>query len=264
MNYGFHLATGGMLSATRRMDTIANNLANANTIGFKPDFVIARERPAERLERNAPLADPLAPPQEVLERLGGGVRFERDRIDLRQGSIERTGSPTDLAIRGDGFFVLAGPGDSAPAARAPLDLSRDGRMIVAPNGSLRRAVDGRALIGERGRPIRLDPTLPFGVDESGRIFQDGSEVARLRLVRPTDPAALEKAGGNVYRAAAVERVPESDGGVMQYAVESSTADPVRSMVEMIRQSRLFEANVRMLQYQDNMNAQAITGLARLA
>jgi flagellar basal body rod protein FlgG len=264
MNYGFHLATGGVLASMRRMDTIANNLANANTTGFKPDFLVQRERYAARIDGSSPLLDPTAPPREMLERLGGGVRFEPDRIDLTQGPIERTLGKTDFALVGEGFFALAGADDAPPRAGAPVDLSRDGALMVDGRGTLRRVSDGRAILSDAGRPIRVDPTAEFSVDEAGRVMQSGAEIARMHIVRPTDPTALRKLGGNVLQAAAVERVPSDAVVVQAGALERSNADPVRSMIEMLRQSRLLEANLRMLQYQDSLTGQAITGITRLA
>ncbi|MFO0827570.1 MAG: flagellar hook-basal body complex protein [Phycisphaerales bacterium] len=265
MNYGSHLATGGVLAAMRRMDVIANNLSNSTTTGYKPDFVIARERPAERVEGRSPFADPTAPPQEVLEKLGGGLRFEHDRIDLRDGPVERTGNQTDLALRGDGFFVLETKGGTRGRRNAPVEVTRSGATTVDKDGTLRSADNGRAYLAENGRPLVIDPTLDFLVDGAGRVYQEGEEVARLRVVRPTNPTSLEKVGGNVLRInGQSERVPETDFSVQQMALEESAADPVESMVELSRQARLMEANLRMIQYQDNLTGQAISGFSRTA
>jgi len=265
VNYGFHLATGGALAAIRRMDVIANNLANSGTAGFKPDFVLARERPPERLEGLSRLTDPLAPPQAILEKLGGGVRFDRDRIDLRQGLLESTGNDTDLALRGDGFFVLA-PTDAARASgKAPIEVTRAGDLFIDSDGTFRSANDGRAFLGETGRPIRIDPTAEFQVDREGRVMQEGAEVDRFRVVRAKDPLSLEKLGGSVLRVnGATERVPDGQYAVLQRTLEKSGAEPVVAMVDLTRQSRLMEGNLRMIQYQDNLNSQAISGIARVA
>jgi flagellar basal-body rod protein FlgF len=272
MNYGFHLATGGVLAAMRRMDVVANNLAQVNTAGFKPDFVVARERPAERIEGLSPLADPMAPPQELLEKLGGGIRFDRDRIDLSQGSIELTGSKTDLALRGEGFFALTPAGNQRQAQggrggrnQPPLEVTRAGALVVDRDGTIRSADSGRTFMGENGRALRIDPTMDFRVDSDGRIFQDGDEVGRFRIVRPKDVLTLEKQPENVLRInGAWERVRDDDVEVQQSALERSSADPVTSMVELTRQSRMLESALRMMQYQDQLNGQAIAGIARIA
>lgn len=264
MNYGFHLATGGVLAAMRKVDVVSNGLANMNSNGFKPDVLMPRERPAERIEGLSPFGDPTAPPRPLLERLGGGVRFDPDRIDLSQGPLERTDLETDFAIVGEGFFALAGPGDAPPARGAPVDLTRDGAFMVDTQGMLRRAGDGRAILGESGRPVKIDPARPFGVDDKGRVFQEGGEVARIRIVRPVDPKQLTKVGGNVLRAPSVERVPDGNTSLQGRTLEKSGVDGVTAMVELLRQFRLVDANLRMLQFQDSMNEQAIRGIARVA
>ncbi|MDZ4754104.1 MAG: flagellar hook basal-body protein [Phycisphaerae bacterium] len=264
MNYGTYLATSGVLASMRRMDVIANNLANANTNGFKPDIITPQERPAERLEGRSSFADPLAPSQDMLEKLGGGLRFGKDRIDLSQGPLERTLLDTDIAIRGEGFFVLASADGKPPTANSPIQMTRDGALVVDGDGILRVAGNGRALIGEDGRPVKVDPEQKFAVDRTGRIYQDGDEVARIRIVRPLNPAAIEKLGQNILSTkAGVERVPDGAADVAQGMLEGSGSDPVNAMVEMIRQSRLMEANLRMMQYQDNLTGQAIAGITRL-
>jgi flagellar basal body rod protein FlgG len=264
MNYGSYLSTSGVLASMRRMDVIANNLANANTTGYKPDFVIPAERPAERVEGRSPFSDPLAPPQPILERLGGALRFDRDRIDPRQGPLEKTGLEEHLALRGRGFFALA-PTSGRVRRGDPVDMTRDGALVVDRDGTLRVASNGRALLGENGRPVRIDPAQRFAVDESGRIYQNNSEVARIRIVAPRDPTTLEKRGDNILVARGpIDRVPDGEASLAQGMLEGSAADPVVSMTELIRQSRMLEANLRMIQYQDNLTGQAISGITRIA
>jgi flagellar basal body rod protein FlgG len=266
MNYGMFLSTGGVLSASRRIDVLANNLANVNTTGFKRDFVVARERPAERIEGLSPRSDPMAPPQAILERLGGGIRFDRDRIDLSQGPLEKTGDSTDMAIAGKGFFVLA-PEGNGPRGRgsAPTDLTRAGNMAIREDGTLINVDSGRALLGMDNRPVVVDPNVAFLIDRAGRVFQEQNEVGRFRIVEPTDVTTLVKRGNNVLRTTGdVRRVRDGDADVLQGFLEGSGADPVLSMVELTRQSRMLESNLRLMQYQDNITGQAIAGITRLS
>lgn len=265
MNYGTHLATSGVLVSMRRMDVIANNLANANTVGFKSDFLLAAERPAERVEGLSPFGDPLAPPKEMLERLGGGLRFEPDFVRVGQGAFERTNLPTDLALRGEGFFVVAPAKGGRPDPKAPTELTRAGNLTIASDGTLRLIGSGRALIGENGEPVRVDPRADFVVDREGRIYQNETEVARLRIVKPRVPASLEKAGGNLFRTAQpVDRITDGSTAVEQHMLEQSDANPIDAMTSLMRESRMLEANIRMMQYQDNLTGQAITGITRNA
>lgn len=263
MNYGTYLSTGGVLASMRRMDVIANNLANATTIGFKPDLVTALERPAERVEGLSPLSDPLAPPQEMLERLGGGLKFAPDRIDFRQGELERSGNASDLALRGGGFFVV-GPAKGKMDPKGPIDLTRAGNFVVDSDGTFRASGSNRPIMGEGGEPVRIDPRRPYIVDKVGRVVQGDTEVARFRVVKPRQPAGVEKVGGNLFRTSGgVDRVADDETSVEQHMTELSVADPVTAMVDLMRESRMLEANVRMIQYQDNLTGQAISGITRV-
>jgi flagellar basal-body rod protein FlgF len=264
VNYGTYLSTGSVLASMRRMDVIANSLANANTVGFKPDLLNTAERPPERLEGLSGFGDPLAPPQELLERLGGGIKFLPDRINFTQGALEHTGNATDLALDGEGFFVLAPANGKKPDAKSPVELTRAGNLAVDLDGTLRLQGSGRALLNDKNEPVRIDPKQSFAVDKGGRVFQNDVPVAQIKLARAKNPAAIEKAGANTFRAgqaAGLEPVT-SDTEVRQRTLEQSVADPVNAMVELMRQSRMLEANVRLIQYQDNLTGQAITGITR--
>ena len=95
--------------------------------------------------------------------------------------------------------------------------------------------------------------------------QNDTEVARFRVVRAKDPTSIEKVGGNILRTSgAVTRVDDGSTLVEQRMLEQSVADPINSMVELMRQARMLEANVRMMQYQDNLTGQAIAGITRNA
>ena len=108
MNYGMYLSAAGVLTNMHRMDVMANNLANLGTVGFKADEVTFMTRAPERLDPGAlsMMGGEPADPQWMLERLGGGQWAAPSRIDLRQGSLQRTGGNLDAAIEGDGFFVV--------------------------------------------------------------------------------------------------------------------------------------------------------------
>src|SRR5690606_21363941 len=135
MDYGLYLSAAGVLTNMHRTDVHANNLANVATTGFKPDFAVIRQRLPERLEDN--IAD--VPAHELLERLGGGVLVDPTRSDFTQGRLETSDQPLDLALQGDGFFVVdSGRGEDDERLR----LSRDGRFTIDARGTLVRSTDG--------------------------------------------------------------------------------------------------------------------------
>ena len=101
MPYGIYLSAEGAQAQSRRLEVIANNLANVNTVGFKKEFAIMQARYSEAIA-----AGTASPGSGSLADIGGGVRMEETKTDFSQGPTRRTGSPTDLAISGDGFFAV--------------------------------------------------------------------------------------------------------------------------------------------------------------
>ena len=133
MNYGLYLAAGGTMTSMHRLEVAANNLANANTTGFKPDLAVSQARLPARLN-DAAMA---APPRELLEQLGGGHWLGASRFDLSQGPLEATDNALDVAIDGEGFFVVASDGQSQAL------LTRDGRFTLNDRGELVSSASGR-------------------------------------------------------------------------------------------------------------------------
>ena len=156
MNYGLWMSAAGMGSQVHRQSVIANNLANASTAAFKPDFTITRERPAAIEERGLSMSG-----HHLLERLGGGVLVEPTWTDFAQGAFEESGNPLDLALDGPGFFLL-NDGDGKER------LSRSGVFERSPKGMLVSS-DGYDVLDHNHRPIRLPSGgKQRGFDRSGR------------------------------------------------------------------------------------------------
>jgi len=264
MNYGLYLSAGGTLVSLHKQDVLANNLANSNTVGFKPDIVNFRARLPERLE--SPTLD--ADPQLLLEQLGGGQFTDPTRIDFHQGDLASTHNDLDLAIQGDGFFVVTnGKGSGADNLR----FTRDGRFTLNPAGELVMAANGMRVLDPNDQPIKLDPAAKLHIDGAGNILQNGAVVARVQISTIPDKANIIKEGNNVMRLAggkrqagsSAKRQPAS-GSVKQGWVESSGVDPILAMTAMINVSKAIQANATMMQYHDNIMGQAINTFARVA
>src|SRR5215210_5206856 len=113
MIYGLYLSAGGVVANSYRQDVLANNLANAETVGFKRNIPLFQQRLTESQQRQmtgqgASWSDPL------MERIGGGLLASPTLTDGTQGELEHTGSPMDVAIQGDGFFAVAAKGQAGP------------------------------------------------------------------------------------------------------------------------------------------------------
>jgi flagellar basal body rod protein FlgG len=259
MNYGLYLSASGALHSLFRQDLYANNLANADTIGFKPDIAFARQRDPARLEAlsfEAASADP----QWMLERMGGGLLGEPVRVRLAQGDLVPTGNDLDVALQGDGFLVVQ---DDRSGQRL---LTRDGRLTLDGDRRLVLASSGWPVLDADNRPITLDPSASIAIDARGAISQNGRAIARLQVARPADPAALEKVGHSLLRIA--HESPESllpgNGEVVQGHVESSATDPIMTLNDMINASKAVQANAQMMQYHDHVMGMAVNTFGRIA
>lgn len=261
MNYGFHLATTGAITGMRRLDTIANNLANATTVGFKPDMLAMAPREAENVSNPGGFADTNA----TLDALGGGTLFHPNTIDLRQGTLRQTGSPLDIALEGDGFLRLEMPKSERNGSKDAL-LTRAGALTRDPAGRLVLATSGAAILSTTGQPIKLDQNDPdVRIDDDGRVYQSGDEVAQIAVVMPQDLTNLRKEGRDAMRVAGGRTKPASDSTmVRQNHLEESTVDPVAALAELVKVSRGIEFSTRIMQYQDQTTGRLIDTMGRFS
>lgn len=260
MNYGLYLSAGGALTNLYRQDVIANNLANVNTTGFKPDMVDQQARFPQRLEPGQMPVDS----QTLLELMGGGDWAGPTRIKLAQGGLAESRNSLDLAIAGEGFFVVDlgnGQGDQA------LRFTRDGRFALNEDGTLVTASSGLPVLDDDDAPIVLDRSQPVTIDGNGTVSQNNEAVATLQIATVADTAQLTKTGDSLIRFTfpgnSNARRP-ADGRVQQNTVESSAVDPVLALNELINVSKSIQANALMMQYHDHILGQAINTFGRVA
>jgi flagellar basal-body rod protein FlgF len=241
MNYGLYLAAGGLQVAEYRQGVIANNLANAETVGFKRDLAAVMARPQATDEDPALAA--LQDPTTAL--LGGGTFAAPNEIDLTQASLKSTKAPLDLGLEGKGFFTVQGTDGKSY-------LTRDGRFTMNTAGTLVNA-DGRPVLNDAGSPITLNAAKDVTVDPSGRIAQNGTVVGTLGIVNPKDASQLRKVGNNLLTVDdASTLTPATSAQVRQGAVEASGVDPSIEMVNMIENQRIYDANAKQIQAYDRL------------
>ena len=257
MSYGLQISASGAATALYRQDVHANNLANLDSVGFKPDIPSQRPRAAAREEDGLGIL----PSDRLLERLGGGVLMNPNMIDFGQGSLRPTGNPLDLAIDGDGFFVLQGP---EGAGTNEVRFTRDGRFTRDARGRLVSATSGAPVLDTNDRPIVVAPGVPVTVDGEGTLRQAGAAVARLRIVDVRDPGRVRKAGAGAFTAPAAAMGDAATGNVRQGSVEESGVSEIKSLMAVTGASREVEANTSMIQQHDRLMERAINALGRVA
>ena len=253
MDYGTDIATSGVLTSLYRQDVLTSNLANLNTVGYKPSVPDVRQRDPARVE------DSLynLPSDLLLEKLGSGVVPAPTRIGFGQGTVETTGNDLDLAIDGDGFLTVQ---DGSRTA-----LTRDGRLTLDSSARLVLAASGAPVLDTAGRPITLPPGGLVGVSTSGDITVDGRPVATLGFVDVPDKSALTKQGAGLFNTDAVPpaAMTPANGRIIQGAVERSSVNEIETLLQIQRASGAVSTNISMISYMDRMTQQAINTFARL-
>ncbi len=250
MPYGFYISAEGANVQSSRLEVIANNLANVDTVGFKRDLAVFKARNAEAIEKGL-----VIPGTGAQEDIGGGVLFRQTLTDFSPGKIKPTKNPSNLAILGDGFFVVK-KGDET-------FLTRAGNFEITPRGDL-ITPQGYAVLDESGSPIALNPSVKeWEINDSGTLLQ-GDSSRNLAIVKPASNSELIKHGENLFRASSnTQPVPQAERRVSSGYLEMSDVQPTMEMTGMIEASRLFEINLNMMKTQNDTIGSLINRILRV-
>ncbi|HWT93613.1 MAG TPA: flagellar hook-basal body protein [Solirubrobacteraceae bacterium] len=222
MDRGLYIAASGMIAEQVRQDLLANDLANASTPGYKSD------RATQRTFDEVLLSNTKTGQQ--VGSLGQGVAIDRQATDFTPTNTKQTDEPLDFAIRGDGFFAVQGEDG--------VRYTRNGRFTTDATGTLITQT-GERVLGRNGQPLRADG--------QGRV--DPAQVGAFALANPA------KAGEGLYTGQQGAAVATTN--VVSGQLETSGADPSRSMVDMIASMRAFEANQRVIRTIDETLDKAV-------
>lgn len=224
---GLYTASTGMMVERQKMDVLTNNIVNADTTGYKSDTLITSAFNDQILKR---INDPsLSIIGTAVGRYSFGSHVDEMSTNFSQGTLEDTGRSTDLALSGDGFFVVQTPQGER--------YTRAGNFSVDPNGYLVTA-DGNYVLGQNGR-IRPGGTQ-FSVSADGTVSGAGM-TDRLRLVTFQDKAALRKQGNSLYYVYGNAAPIAAGCQVRQGVQEISNVSAADSMVDMLTIYRKYEA-----------------------
>ncbi len=255
MNYGIQISASGALASLHQQDALTGNLANLNTAGFKPILAGTVFRQAVRQEDGVFNL----PSNELLEKLGAGVLSAPNRVNFAQGAIEITGQDLDVAIQGEGFFMVDFEGSPA--------LSRDGRFTIDDRGMLVQSTTGRPVLDPDQNPIFIDPTQgPIVIHSDGLITQRDLAIGQLGLADVPDRSILKKHGKGLFVSQTGSPLTLIDGaGLMtQGAIESSGVDEIDAIMRIQGAARAAQSNIGMIDMQNRMLDRTINTFARLA
>lgn len=255
---GIYTAAAGMAAEQAKQDVLANNLANANTDGFKQDMAVFRTRADKTLYRiEAPGgARGGVPGVEKMGELSTGVYLDSINTAFGQGTLRQTDEPLDVAIEGDGYLVVEGPGGEELLTRGG-SFTRNGQgVVVDPNG--------RPLLGQEG-PLTLAGSGTIHLSNEGVLRQGKRKIGTLRLVTVERPDEMLKKRGDVawsLKDAVVTR-PAPEARIKQGYLEGSNVNPIRAMVEMIAVQRSYESSQKMILAQDETLGKAVNEIGRV-
>ena len=247
MNSALWVSKTGLAAQDTAMATVANNLANVNTNGFKADRAVCEDLFYSIEKQPGAQADEINTVPSGIQ-LGSGVRVAGTQKVFTEGSIQTTGQPMDLAIVGRGFFQVESPnGDILYTENGQFQLNAEGVMVNAQGLPLTPAIEVPQ--GSTGFTVGADGIVTAVLP--GDTLP--SELGQITLVNFTNPGGLEALGGNLYRESvasgeAVEGVPgeEGLGQLKQGVLEGSNVQVVEAMVAMIAIQRAYEANAKVL------------------
>ena len=245
----------GMEAQQTQLDTIAHNLANTATNGFKRGHAVFEDLMYQNLRQTgANTSDQTSLPTGL--QLGLGVRAAAMARNFTQGNLQQTGSKLDLAVRGSGFFQVQLP---------------DGTNAYTRDGSFQRSATGQ-LVTSSGYVLQPGITIPANAEpESLTIGADGTvtvllpgqaspqTLGQLQLAGFVNPAGLEPRGENLYVESAASGTPTAGspgtnglGALTQGFVETSNVNVVEELVAMIQTQRAYEINSKAIQTADQM------------
>jgi flagellar basal-body rod protein FlgG len=260
MMRSLYTAATGMDAQQTKMDTIANNLANANTTGFKKTRADFEDLLSETI-RSPQEATPQGGVAPAPLQVGLGVRTAATTRSFSQGDFSQTDNPMDVAIEGAGFFrVTRSNGELGYTRAGNFKVDSEGRFVTQ-RGEL---VEPRITVPQNATSVTISADGNVTAAVPGEVRPQ--ELGQLELVTFVNPAGLEAIGGNMYVETTASGVPtisrpgeNGTGAVTQGFLESSNVKAVEEMVSMISTQRSYELNSKVIQTADQM-LQRLTNL----
>ena len=279
---GIYTGASGMLAQLTNMDVIANNLANLNTTAYKREVSVLKAFPemlARRVNDSGVVTFPLgsydlAP---VVGKFGTGVEVNEVQTIFEQGALKSTDNMFDLAIEGEGFFVVETPEGLRLTRNGTFKISNDnylvtkeGYKVLGENGYIRVKI-GNFKVDKQGN-ILIDPNHdPEDLDEfvstEKSDIKEQIVVDKIKIVTVDFPRYLEKVGYSYYRTTELSGEmksipPERYPKIHQGFLEVANVNPVTEMVRMISAERHYEANSKVIQTEDALLGRAVNEVGK--
>ncbi|MBF0284381.1 MAG: flagellar hook-basal body protein [Magnetococcales bacterium] len=268
MDSGLFAAANGALRAEMKLEVLGNNLANVNTNGYKQDHISFASYMTSPGKEQHPLPNdsflgtrsPVDIPFPYLNPASNAYRVTYPQAvkttpDMTDGRLQNTNNPLDVAITGEGFFVV-----ETPQGRR---FTRDGAFVTNSAGELSTR-DGHRVLGEGDAPLVVGEG-PVEIAPDGTVASANGVVGRLQRVgAPVE--TLAKAGKNLFDIADRRKevnLAGTPGGFQQGFLEGSNMEPVKGMTQMIETNRAFETYMKLIKSLDGLDELAANQIGKL-
>jgi len=250
-------AASGMKAQELNVDNIANNLANANTVGFK----MRRAQFQDLMYQNVTAPGTAAGQQTTVPtglQLGLGTRAASNEVIFTQGAFTETDNPLDMVIQGNGFFQVRMPtGELAYTRAGQFSLDKNGNMVTSAGNALEPQITLPA--SAQAITIAADGTVSYTLPNQTAAQQAG----QIQLASFQNPGGLNSLGGSLYAPTDASGDPtvgnpggtEGMGTLLQGYTEQSNVSIVDEFIDMIQAQRGYEANSKVVTAADNMYQQ---------
>lgn len=265
---GIYTAVSGAIAQSQRLDTIANNIANANTTGFKRDEQVFNEYLSAYEKQDDVIEVPRVPASiESFYDMQGGDRAYVNSAGTftshTQGNLKSTNSPMDCAIEGQGFFEVSTP--------QGVRLTRNGSFKIDSNGQLVTREGYPVLHEGLGQPpearmIKLSGGSNLTISYNGDIYDSGNLISKLSVVDINDKDAIQKVGNSLYQVKgnSTEAIKNAgDAKIHQGFLEGSNVNIIQEMTDMIQAARIFETNNQAIKAFDQMDEKLVRDVPKL-
>ena len=280
---GLWVPVSAAISQQRQVDTIANNVANTNTAGFKKDQTVFKEY-LTALEGNYNEID--MPhrewkPNDFYRSYGAEksmVKVDGNFTNFESGQMTPTDNPLDLAIQGNGFFEVLTPKNGIRYTKnGQFTLDANGILVTSDGSRVLKSLPPAPVAITEGaavpppppppvesRFIKLDTTIPISINQQGEVYQKQNKVDQISVAEFNDVHALQKEGSSSY----INPFPENQlavnvkSRVMQGFVEESNVNPITEMAALIEAHRNFEAIQRVIKSYDAIAGKGVSEISR--
>lgn len=245
MYKGIYIAMTGAVLRSQELDSVANNLANVSTTGYKRTSFSARLYPLlegisqKRQEAVYPDARAMA-------------YFGAYHIDTSEGTIKTTGNPLDLAVNGEGFFAVESKGNIYYTRNGSFSMNKDGFLVT---GSGQRVLDtANKPIRIAGENISIDK---INIAPDGNIYVNGNALSKLKLVNLNN---IQHVGNSLFSG---NEAGASRGEILQGSIEMSNVNPIQEMVGIINALRQYETAQRVIKNLDDLSQRTVSEIAKV-